>query len=271
MKQDTPIKDLSPEKGFEWFFNEHYSALMYYAFKFVNDRDLAEDAVCIAFERFHTNGIIQINIKYTDEVLKRVCKSWLYTVTRNWILNWMKFENTRHEHEGKWDYETRGVENPIEVAIIRAEVVSQMHKAIKELPTECRNVFVSLFIKGKTVRETAEEFGLSISTIKNQKGRGLKILRKIVTSDGIAKKRRVTPGPAPVKENNQQVDWYKVGKWYGVKKEKKERKKYKLSYEEIIALRQQMPPRKIAEKLRVPVEIIHSRLYAARRAYRLVK
>jgi RNA polymerase sigma-70 factor (ECF subfamily) len=61
--------------------------------------------------------------------------------------------------------------------IIKAETINNLHKAISHLPAQCKNVFTNLYIEGKSVTETAQEMNLSISTIKNQKARGMKLLK----------------------------------------------------------------------------------------------
>jgi RNA polymerase sigma-70 factor (ECF subfamily) len=62
--------------------------------------------------------------------------------------------------------------------IIRAEFYGELYRAIHTLPPECRKIFTMLYIEGKTVRETAEELGLALSTVKTQKARGLAALKK---------------------------------------------------------------------------------------------
>ena len=62
--------------------------------------------------------------------------------------------------------------------IIRAEFYGELYRAINTLPPECRKIFTMLYLEGKTVRETAEELGLALTTVKTQKVRGLAALKK---------------------------------------------------------------------------------------------
>jgi RNA polymerase sigma-70 factor (ECF subfamily) len=48
---------------------------------------------------------------------------------------------------------------------------------MEELPSECHKVFMKLFVEGKSVVEAAAELKVAVSTVKNQKARGIKILR----------------------------------------------------------------------------------------------
>ena len=61
--------------------------------------------------------------------------------------------------------------------IIRAEVIMSIHEAIATLPTEKGKIIKMTYLEGKTNKETADELGLSIQTIKNQKLRGLALLK----------------------------------------------------------------------------------------------
>lgn len=159
------------ERGFTYFFNTLYPALMYYAFRILNDRAAAEDVVEESF--------IKIWERHSTFTHPQVIKSWLYTTVRNASLNMLKQEQSQSTHKENIAREQQASyqESPLNDMII-AEVISQVHSTIQVLPTECRKIFQMLYIQGKTVREIAEELGLSISTIKNQKARGLEILRK---------------------------------------------------------------------------------------------
>jgi len=53
---------------------------------------------------------------------------------------------------------------------------------MEELPSECRMVFMKLFVEGKSVVEAAAELNVVVSTVKNQKARGIKLLRMRLTS-----------------------------------------------------------------------------------------
>lgn len=159
------------ERGFTYFFNTLYPALMYYAFRILNDRAAAEDVVEESF--------IKIWERHSTFTHPQVIKSWLYTTVRNASLNMLKQEQSQHTHKENIAREQQASyqESPLNDMII-AEVITQVHSTIQVLPTECRKIFQMMYIQGKTVREIAEELGLSISTIKNQKARGLEILRK---------------------------------------------------------------------------------------------
>src|SRR6185436_5676399 len=67
------------EKGFTWFFNELYGSLHYYAFRLLNDKPSAEDAV--------ENSFIKIWERRSGFHHPNVIKAWLYTTVHNDCLN----------------------------------------------------------------------------------------------------------------------------------------------------------------------------------------
>ena len=160
------------EKGFNYFFNSLFPALLYYAFKIMNDRAAAQDIVEESF--------IKIWERHTTFYHSKVIKSWMYTTVRNACLNKLQEEKRRSAHQEKIarQQETVSLDNYVLHDIIRAEVIRELYQNIETLPNACRQIFRMLYIQGKTVREVAEELELSISTIKNQKARGLTLLRK---------------------------------------------------------------------------------------------
>ena len=159
------------EKGFTYFFNALYPALLYYAFRILNDKPTSEDVVEESF--------IKIWERHSTFTHPKVIKAWLYTTVRNGCLNRLQqqqrsatqVEQIARMKEG--EHESYALHE-----IIRAEVIRELHANIESLPTACRQIFKMLYIQGKTVREIASELELSISTIKNQKARGLGLLRK---------------------------------------------------------------------------------------------
>lgn len=158
------------EIGFGYFFNSLHPALLYYAFRILNDKASAEDVVEESF--------IKIWERHSSFSHPQVIKSWLYTTVRNASLNLLKQEQSQQRHQHNILREARDVyQEPHINQMITAEVCAQVYKAIQVLPKECRRVFRMMFIEGKKARQIAEELGLSISTVKNQKARGLEILR----------------------------------------------------------------------------------------------
>lgn len=170
IQQYTDAFRRGEEKGFTYFFRQLYPALLYFSFRIVKDRTIAEDIVEESF--------IKIWERHSQFSHPKVISAWLYTTVRNGSLNRLEKEKREQEHKGKLAEQPLPQEESTLNAIIRSEVIREVHASIETLPRACRTIFQMMYIRGMTVREIAEELKLSTSTVKNQKARGLSILRK---------------------------------------------------------------------------------------------
>lgn len=102
-------------------------------------------------------------------------KSWLFSIAHNTAAHWIKrFSST--ERRGKTPANDSPTEDPMEqipdpsegplVALVQTEAVSDLHKAIEELPERMRLCSQLRFQEGRTYQEIADELGVSIQTVK---------------------------------------------------------------------------------------------------------
>jgi RNA polymerase sigma-70 factor (ECF subfamily) len=159
------------EEGFDFFFRTLFPQLCFFANRKLNNMEEAEDIVSAAF--------IKIWNKHSQFNDARSIRSYLYQIVQNDCIKFYEKTSKVISMQKEINYLiTTNANNNIEEDIIRAEFYGELYTAIKTLPPECRKIFTMLYIEGKTVRETADELGLALSTIKTQKARGLAILRK---------------------------------------------------------------------------------------------
>jgi RNA polymerase sigma-70 factor (ECF subfamily) len=155
--------------GFEYFFNALYNAVYFFAFSYVKDKLIAEDIVSISFIRLWNKRTIFEN--------EAGIRGYLYKSVYNASIRHIQQTQSRNLHNNSYANQMGTVQETYIDSIIRTETINLLHKAISHLPPQCRNVFTKLFIEGKSVAETAQEMNLTISTIKNQKARGIKLLK----------------------------------------------------------------------------------------------
>ena len=158
------------EKGFTYFFNELYPALLYFAFRIVNDKAAAKDIV--------EDSFIKIWERRTTFSHHKVIKSWLYTTVRNGCIDWQRKQQSNQQHEEELANMQKNSEIHAMQEMIRAEVASEIYNAFTHLPPRCRQVFKSIYIEGKSLKQTAQEMQLSINTVKNHRTHGLTLLKK---------------------------------------------------------------------------------------------
>jgi RNA polymerase sigma-70 factor (ECF subfamily) len=62
--------------------------------------------------------------------------------------------------------------------MIESELYHEIFIAINTLPPKCSQIFKMLYIEGKDYLQIARELNLSINTVRNQKARGILLLRQ---------------------------------------------------------------------------------------------
>jgi len=158
------------EKGFEYFFKEYYSSLSLFAFRILNDKVAAEDVVSDCY----------IKLWERREVFDKPgsIKSYLYTAVKNACIDLLRSNKRIQENEHEFALLTIQYEQSIFHKMIEAEVMRILATEQAKLPVKTKRVFEMFYFENKSYREIAEELGISISTVKNQKIRAIKILRK---------------------------------------------------------------------------------------------
>jgi RNA polymerase sigma-70 factor (ECF subfamily) len=157
------------EIGFNHFFSIYYKALCFFANRYLNDLPKAEDIV--------SEGFLQLWANRDKIRSESHLRNWLYKAVYHLCLDQLAKSRTKEKHL-KILQQVSGVEeNDYTRNIIQTETLRQLKQAIDLLPGQCKKIFYKLYIEGKTVKETAQEMQLAISTIDNQKARGIKLLK----------------------------------------------------------------------------------------------
>ena len=157
------------EKTFKELFETYAESLLNFSFRFVRDRQIAEDIVQGVFVK------IWINRKKLEPISS--LKAYLFSAVRN-----SAFQHLRHETVKQKSEATIQSLNPTpytpEQEIQEKELLSIIKNAIEELPEKCKNIFKMNRFDGLSYSEIAEVENISINTVKTQMGRAFKFLRK---------------------------------------------------------------------------------------------
>lgn len=160
------------ERGFDFFFRTHYAALTLFAYKITGQKEAAEE---IAEDAFLTAWQ-----KHASFSHPAVLKSFLYTAVKFGSLNWLRRQRKECLETRQLALLSNPAEDPVPYEIVSAEIHQQVFAAINQLPPKCRRIFQMLYIEGKDFQQIAAELQLSVSTIHNQKARGIRLLRERV-------------------------------------------------------------------------------------------
>jgi len=155
-------------QSFSEIFQRHYAALCLFAERMVGNH--AEDVV----EEFFLSLWNTPHDFESDEHLR----AFLYRSVKNACLNFLKISLRTNERNTKYAIVQGQIENSYLTEITRTEIIRELHQAISELPPQCSKIISMGYIDGMSNSEIAEKLGLSLQTVKNQKLRGLGLLRK---------------------------------------------------------------------------------------------
>lgn len=165
-----PPTSPDPIIAFNHLYKEYYASLVFFARKLVRDRPAAEDIV--------TDVFIKLWEKQLHFDLPMQAKAFLYISTRNACLNHL--QRSGHEArslEGLAQTSATSQDNILR-EILRAELLRQLARVVESLPAQCRKVVRMSYLQGYSNREIASKLQLSINTVRNQKVRGIWLLRK---------------------------------------------------------------------------------------------
>jgi RNA polymerase sigma-70 factor (family 1) len=160
--------------AFDIIFERYYKAMFFFANKIVKDDLVAED-IC-------TDSFVKLWEKRDLFVAEPELRNYLYKMVYNFSLKWIERERTKDKVYSIYTKNSTGFEKDIFENLVKAETFRQLNEAIEKLPSECKKVFVKLYVEGKSVSETAEELNVAVSTVKNQKARGVKLLKEKLAS-----------------------------------------------------------------------------------------
>ena len=100
----------------------------------------------------------------------------MYLSIRNSCLNYIRGARSQDRYIASLAHEEQ-TEN-FEESIILTEIHRELAAAVEKLPEECRKVFQLCYFQGLDNERVAQEFGVSVNTVKTQKARGKRILRE---------------------------------------------------------------------------------------------
>lgn len=166
------------KEAFSFVFREYYAALCAFAEKLTGARDHAEDIVEEVFLK------IWLKQQPFDDLAH--LKNFLYKTTRNACIDHLRRRENSLERQAQFQQLQHNWESASDLAMIRTEIYRSIYRAIETLPEQCGKIVRMGYLDGKSNEEIAESLGLSIQTVKNQKTRGIQLLRLRIPPESFA-------------------------------------------------------------------------------------
>lgn len=158
------------QQAFNFIFAAYYSSLCFFANRLIQLRPVAEDIIQEAFVK-----LWKLRKAFNCQ---QSIKAFLFIITRNACLNFIKQWERDKEKEEHWSMTVEVIEDDKLDQLTRSESLVEVYEAVKGLPPECRKVITLYFVDGFRNPEIAKQLELSVHTVKNQKARGLYLLKK---------------------------------------------------------------------------------------------
>jgi RNA polymerase sigma-70 factor (family 1) len=159
------------EEGIDFLFQQYYTQLCYFASTLLNDDFLAQEITSDAFTKLWQSR--------QTLATEGSIKAWLYSTVRNASIDHLrKVKRLRVSESGLQSATT--IEQSVLHTIIESETIDHIIETIGKLPPQCRRIFRLFYLHGKSYNEIAQELNLSPQTVRNQKQRAAKLLRKMI-------------------------------------------------------------------------------------------
>ena len=155
---------------------KHHAPLCHFAGKLLDDPDGGQDIVDDVFLK-----LWERSLSFNDS---EHLKAFLYHSIRNACLDQLRSSKRRTLRDGIYAESALIPTESYLASITHTEVITELYQAISNLPGQAQKIIRKTFMEGKSNEEVAEEMKLSIHTVKNQKRRGLDILRGKLSGEG---------------------------------------------------------------------------------------
>lgn len=161
--------------AFRTVFEEFYARLCVFANRYVNDREASKDIVNDVFIKFWK---APKQFDHIDHVLAS-----LYLATKRTALNHQQAVVRDMKRNFRYQAEIGDEDTFYLAEVTRTETFNTLHEAIAKLPEKAGRIVRETYLEGKSNQEVADEMGISLQTLRNQKSRALAILRSRLSKE----------------------------------------------------------------------------------------
>ncbi len=164
---------MNNKTAFDRMFSEWYAQMVYFAYYFVNDGEVAKDVVSDAFEYLWRNF---------GKIEQSTAKTYLYSVIRARCI----------DHLRKQDIHERYVEFATALSTRMAgankdqpdERIHAIRRAMQKLTPYNHHILEECYLHNKKYKEVAEQLNVSVAAIHKNIVKALRILREELNEKG---------------------------------------------------------------------------------------
>ncbi|MBL1411211.1 RNA polymerase sigma factor [Sphingobacterium faecale] len=166
-------------EAFNQYFRRYHAKLVFFSNRILMSSDLqdAEEVVQDVFVKF-------FNRRTKFESGAHI-KAFLYLSAKNACLDIIAKEKVRLRRYDAITSQFEELEDNVVAQIVYTELIQQVNQAIDLLPNKCRAIIKKFLDEGKNAQEIAQDMNLTVSTVNNQRARGIRILRSKLSAEGM--------------------------------------------------------------------------------------
>jgi RNA polymerase sigma-70 factor, ECF subfamily len=154
---------------YEELFRAHFTALCYFARKYIPDHDASKEIVHTVF--------VNIWEKKEEFDFDKPAKSYLFTAVYNRCMNYIRDQKKFVAHDDLSIIKESADNILNNDHLEAAELESRIWNIINSLPEKCREIFILNRFEGNKYAEIAEKLNISVKTVETQMSKALKTLR----------------------------------------------------------------------------------------------
>lgn len=166
------------QRAFDQIFKKMYPGLCFFAGRFVDHKGAAEEIA--------QDALFKLWQRREDFENFSSVKAFLYISTKNACMDSIDSNKRKLNREHAWYADQDSLEGDVQARIIETEVVREISEAIAALPEQCRKIMKMSYQEGMSGKEIAEAMKITVSTVNNQKARGIILLRRALSIKGLA-------------------------------------------------------------------------------------
>lgn len=160
---------LGDERAFDQLFRKFYPYLCFFARRFVKVTGTEEEIV--------QDTLFKLWERRADFESYNALKAFLYISVKNACFNGNLSNQRQLNRDHNWHLLQEEIEHDVQEHIIKAEIGMEVNQAIEELPEQCRAVIKMSYQQELSGKEIAKALQVTVSTVNNQKARGIMLLR----------------------------------------------------------------------------------------------
>lgn len=163
------------EEAYRYLYKNHYTLLCHVAYGYVSDVFLAETLVGdVMYHLWEVHETLEIQSSLRNYLIKAVRNHCIDYLSSKYEKNEITFSSLGGDEEIKEHYLL--LDSYPLGTLLERELEEEIFDAIRQLPEECRRVFLKSRFEEKKYEEISQELGVSVNTVKYHIKNALSIL-----------------------------------------------------------------------------------------------